>query len=199
MSDTAIPSAKQPAGKFWAVFVASKIATGVTLLLKNKYNYDLDPAAAVELSGDVLALITWLTTANLVSVVKGWIMDWKDIVKTWRSPVLILFALFSLSACSTLNSIFPDYPKQVAVLEVAMATAEHTALIYTNLPVCGKTAATLCRTPAITAKVGSYDMAAWTAIQAARTAEDQTSFAAAQTAVDAFKSITNGLNVGVPQ
>lgn len=106
---------------------------------------------------------------------------------------LFILPLFLLMGCSTVNEMFTDYPKQVAIAEASLATAEHTALIYVNLPVCGKTTAVACRTPAITAKIGAYDQTAFTAIQAARVAEDQTSIDAAMTAINALKSVTDTL------
>lgn len=111
---------------------------------------------------------------------------------------LALIALLLLAGCSTVSDIFQDYPKQVAILEASLTTAEHTALIYVSLPVCGKTRALACRTPAITAKIGAFDEAAYTAVQAARVAETQTSIEAANTAITALRSITDTLP-GVPQ
>lgn len=113
--------------------------------------------------------------------------------------LLLLFAFVALTGCSTIQELYDDYPKQVATMEVGLATAEHTALIYVSLPVCGKTSAVLCRTPAMTQKIGAYDMAAYTAVTAARQAEDETSVAAAQTAVAAYQQIVSGLSVGVKQ
>lgn len=121
-------------------------------------------------------------------------------VSPMRFPhqVLILFGILSLTlgACSTIQSIYTDVPKEVATMEAALATAEHTALIYVSLPVCGKTSALACRTPAVTAQIGAADMAAYTAIQAARTAETQDAVDAAQTALTAYQTITNGLSIG---
>lgn len=108
---------------------------------------------------------------------------------------LLLIALICLAGCSTIKDTFTDYPKQVAVLQSSLATAEHTALIYVNLPVCGKTSALACRTPAITKKIGAYDEVAYNALKAARVAEDQTSLQAAMTAVDALHSVTDTLPV----
>lgn len=110
---------------------------------------------------------------------------------------LLLFSvLLALSACSTIQELYSDIPKQVATMEVALATAEHTALIYASLPVCGKTTAVLCRTPAVTAKIGAADTAAYTAIEAARQAETEDTLNAAQTALTAYQQIVSGLNTG---
>lgn len=106
---------------------------------------------------------------------------------------LLIAPLLCLMGCSTIKDVFTDYPKQVAILEASLATAEHTALIYVNLPVCGKTPAIACRTPAITKKIGAYDEAAYTAVKAARMSEDQTSIQAAMTAIDALHSVTDAL------
>jgi hypothetical protein len=107
--------------------------------------------------------------------------------KLFIVPVL----LAGLVACSTISEAFQDYPKEVAILQASLATAEHTALIYAALPVCGKTSAVACRTPDITKKIGAYDEAAYTAVAAARVAEDETSIQAAQTAIEALRSLTS--------
>lgn len=109
---------------------------------------------------------------------------------------LALIALLAFTSCSTIEQLYTDIPKQVATMEAALATAEHTALIYVSLPVCGKTTALACRTPAVTRQIGAADMAAYTAIQAARQAETQTALEAAQTALSAYQQITSGLNIG---
>lgn len=106
---------------------------------------------------------------------------------------LLIIGLVCLAGCATIKETFTDYPKEVAVLEASLATAEHTALIYVNLPVCGKTTAIACRTPAITKKIGAYDETAFNALKAARVAEDQTSLQAAMTAIDALHSVTDTL------
>lgn len=109
---------------------------------------------------------------------------------------IALIALLTLSGCETVQEIFPDVPKQVAVLEASLAAADHTALIYVTLPVCGKTTAVLCRTPDITVKMGAAEQAAYVAVNAARQAETQDSVTAASTAVGALKSMTDSLQVG---
>lgn len=108
----------------------------------------------------------------------------------------IIPILAVLAGCSTIESIYTDVPKQVATMEAALTLAEHTAVIYTTLPVCGKTSALACRTPTVTKQIGAADMAAYTAIEAARTAETQSAVDAAQTALTAYQTITNGLNIG---
>lgn len=110
--------------------------------------------------------------------------------------IILLTAIALLAGCSTIESIYTDVPKEVATMEAALATAEHTALIYVSFPVCGKTSAILCRTPSVTAQIGAADQAAFTAIEAARQAETQTAVDAAQTALAAYQSIAAGLNIG---
>lgn len=109
---------------------------------------------------------------------------------------LLLAAIVLLAGCSAIQNIYTDIPKQVATMEAALATAEHTALIYVSFPVCGKTSAILCRTPTVTAQIGAADQAAYTAIQAARQAETQDAVDAASTALSAYQQITSGLNIG---
>lgn len=111
--------------------------------------------------------------------------------------LLIIASLMCLACCSTIEQIYADVPKQVATLEVALAAAEHSALVYVSLPVCGKTSALLCRTPTVTKQIGAADQAAYTAVMAARQAETQDAVNAAQTAISAYQQIVNGLNVGV--
>lgn len=109
---------------------------------------------------------------------------------------LLLTGLLALCACSTIEQLYTDVPKEVAVAQATLAAAEHTALIYVSLPVCGKTAAVLCRDPALTKKLGGADTVAFNAVQAARQAETQTALEAAQTALNLLTSITNNLPVG---
>lgn len=109
---------------------------------------------------------------------------------------LILLTFLALTSCSTIEQLYTDVPKQVATMEASLATAEHAALVYVSLPVCGKTTALACRTPSVTAQIGAADMAAYTAIEAARTAETQDAVDAAQTALTAYQQITSGLNIG---
>lgn len=106
---------------------------------------------------------------------------------------VLIIGLLALAGCSTIEQMYTDVPKQVAVLEASLATAEHAALVYVSLPVCGKTSAVLCRTPDLTKKLGAADAAAYTAIEAARTAETQDALSAAQTALNALQALTNNL------
>lgn len=112
---------------------------------------------------------------------------------------LILTAVIILCACSTIQELYADVPKGVAEAQATLAAAEHTALIYVNLPVCGKTAATLCRSPDITKKIGTADTIAYNAVQAARQAETQNTLDAALTALKLLTSITDNLPTGVAQ
>lgn len=108
---------------------------------------------------------------------------------------LALIAIISLAGCSSIESIYTDVPKGVATAQASLAAAEHTALIYTALPVCGKTSATLCRDPVITAKIGVADNVAFNAVEAAYKAETQDTLNAALTAVNALNSLTDALPV----
>lgn len=108
---------------------------------------------------------------------------------------IVIIALLVLGACSTIKDLYTDLPKQVAEAQASLAAAEHTALIYAALPVCGKTSATLCRDPSITAKIGAADTVAFNAVEAAYKAEDETTLQAAMTALSLLTSITNSLPV----
>jgi hypothetical protein len=111
--------------------------------------------------------------------------------------LLIIASLFIVTGCSTLSEIYTDYPKQVATLQASLAAAEHTALIYVappEPPAFGTTSPVLRRDPAIIAKIGVYDMAAFEAIEAAKATESQTKLQAAQTAIDALTAITKILS-----
>lgn len=110
-----------------------------------------------------------------------------------------LLTLLSLTACDTIEAIYTDVPKGVAEAQATLAAAEHTALVYAALPVCGTTSSPLCRDKAITAKIGEIDNEAYIAVQAARQAETQTALSAAMTALNALTAITNNLPVGAAQ
>lgn len=109
--------------------------------------------------------------------------------------LLLIATLMCLASCSTIENLYTDVPKEVATMEAALATADQAAMIYLDFPVCGKTTAIACRTPSVTAKIGSAASAAYTAVQAARQAETQNAVDAAQTALVAYQAITNGLNI----
>ena len=106
---------------------------------------------------------------------------------------LVIIALLSLGACSTIQDMYSDVPKGVATAQASLAAAEHTAVMYASLPVCGHTSATLCRDPAITAKIGVADNVAFNAVEAAYKAETQTALSAAMTALAALTSLTDNL------
>jgi hypothetical protein len=110
--------------------------------------------------------------------------------------ILLAATLFALAACSTIENLYTDVPTEVATLEAALAAAEHTALAYTTLPPCGKTAALACRDPAFTAKIGQADMLAYTAVKAARQAETRDALGAAQTALTTYQQLITELKVG---
>ncbi len=106
---------------------------------------------------------------------------------------LLMIGIIMLSGCSTIESIYTDVPKGVATAEATLAAAEHSALIYVSLPVCGKTAAILCRDPSITVKIGTANTVAYNAVMAARQAETQDALNAAMTALNALTDITDHL------
>lgn len=113
-----------------------------------------------------------------------------------RYPLfLAAFALLAFTGCSTISDLVTDYPKEVATLEASLAAADSTAMIYLTLPVCGKTTATLCRAPSVSAKIGTAEAAAYAAVTAAYTAEDETTVEAATTAVGLLQSLVSGLPV----
>lgn len=109
---------------------------------------------------------------------------------------LALFIILIMTSCSSIESLYPDIPKAVATAQVSLAAAEHTALIYASLPLCGKTKAILCRTSLITQKITVADKAAFDALSVARLAETQDKLDAAMTAISALTSITNTLQIG---
>lgn len=110
---------------------------------------------------------------------------------------LLLLGLLSVTACSTIEQIYTDVPKGVATAQASLAAAEHTALIYVNLPVCGKTMAKLCRDPAITAKIGVADTVAYNAVETAYQAESQDALNAALTALKGLTDLTDNLPTAV--
>lgn len=109
---------------------------------------------------------------------------------------LLISAFLVLAACSTIQQLYTDVPKEVATAQASLAAAEHTALIYASLPACGKAGVILCRDPAVTKKIGAADTVAFNALQAARQAETETALQAAQTAIGLLTSITNNLPTG---
>ena len=109
-----------------------------------------------------------------------------------RKQVLLL-AFLAFAGCSTLQEMYTDLPKAIASAKASLAAAEHTALIYVSLPVCGKTTATLCRDPAITAKIGVADNIAFNAVETADKAQSQDALNAAITAVAGLTNLTDNL------
>ena len=110
-----------------------------------------------------------------------------------KSRMLILGCFLSIAACSTISDLYTDVPKGVAAAQASLAAAEHSALIYASLPVCGKTSATLCRDAAITAKIGVADNIAFNAVEAAYKAESQDALNAALTTIKALTGLTDNL------
>lgn len=104
-----------------------------------------------------------------------------------------LIAMTILGGCSTIESLYTDVPKGIAEAQATLAAAEHTALIYASLPICGKTSAILCRDPSLTAKIKAADELAFDAVEAAYKAETQNALDAAITALGLLTSITNTL------
>lgn len=107
-----------------------------------------------------------------------------------------MILLLALMSCSTIEEIYTDVPKQIAEAQATLAAADHTALMYASLPVCGKTTAILCRDPAITKKIKAANDIAFAAVQAAYAAKSQDALDAAITALNALTSITNNLPSG---
>lgn len=109
---------------------------------------------------------------------------------------LLIIGLMLLASCSTIESMYTDVPKGVALAQTTLAAAEHTALIYASLPACGKTTSILCRNPSVTKQIGAADEAAYSAVQAAYQAETQDALNAAITALKALTNITDHLPSG---
>lgn len=106
---------------------------------------------------------------------------------------IVLITVLALAGCSSIESIYTDVPKEVAELQVALATAETGADAYINLPKCGSTSASLCHSPSVVLQIDADKTAAVTAVNAARVAETQDMVDAAQTAVTAYQNVVNAL------
>lgn len=106
---------------------------------------------------------------------------------------IILAAVIVLGGCSMLSDIFPSMQNRVAALESAYTGAEHIAVAYVRLPTCTGSGLTLCKKSSVVIQIASADNAAYLAIKATRAAENETTFSAAQSAVDTFSGITSSL------
>lgn len=112
--------------------------------------------------------------------------------------LILLFAAFTLVSCSTIEEMYTDVPKSVAVAQATLITAEHAAADYAKLDVCGKTKAHICRNPVVTAQIGALDATAYTAVDTAYKMETQDALNAALTALGALTSVTDNLpSIGV--
>lgn len=95
-------------------------------------------------------------------------------------------------ACSTLEEYVPSLPKDVATLEIGLTAADQLALAYVSRPLCGSPkAGQFCSQIDIVRKIKAASNIAYTAVKAAEKAENQNTLAAAQTALDAYKQITD--------
>ena len=74
-----------------------------------------------------------------------------------------------LAGCAAQQPATTGLSNGVAAAEIALTSAEKTALIYTKLPRCP--AASLCSTQAAVDKIKAADNTAFIAVQAARTNE----------------------------
>lgn len=109
---------------------------------------------------------------------------------------LALLAAFLLlpvvGACDTISSYIPSLPQDVATLEIGLTAADQLALAYISQPVCGSPkAGPVCSQIAIVRKIKTASDAAYAAVKAAEKTENQNTLAAAQTALDAYKQITD--------
>ena len=116
-----------------------------------------------------------------------------------KSKLLVICAFLALTSCSTVQELYTDIPAGVAQAEADMTLAVHAAKIYDKLPVCGKTAAKICRDVQVDAKIEKYIDNAYIAIKAADKAQTQDLLNAAITAVTAVRAITDNLPTGDAQ
>lgn len=114
-----------------------------------------------------------------------------------RLAAVATIALIALAGCSTISDIFPSVNNKVAALESAYtsAAALEQAYLDPRVPYCTGTGVKLCKTRAVVTQLNASDNAAYLAIKAARSAEDDTTYGAALAAVNTFQSITNTLPV----
>lgn len=100
----------------------------------------------------------------------------------------------AVGACSTVEDYIPSLPKDVATLEIGLTAADQLALAYISQPLCGSPkAGQLCSQIAIVRKIKIASDAAYAAVKAAEKAENQNTLAAAQTALSAYKQITDSI------
>lgn len=109
-------------------------------------------------------------------------------------------ALMALGGCSVLSDIFPSMANKVAALESGYtATAGlEAAYLDPKVPFCNGNGIKICKTVSGVQSVLAADNTAFLAIKAARTAEDETTYTAAQSALTAFQGVTNGLPTTTP-
>lgn len=107
--------------------------------------------------------------------------------------VIVFVVMISLSGCSTISENAPSIKNQVALAQETFITAESLADFYKSWPLCGKPgspAKPACADIKNIIMLGGYREHAFAALKAARVAEDQTTLAAAITAVNAFRDVT---------
>ncbi len=89
----------------------------------------------------------------------------------------------------------------VLSLESGLTAAEHAALVYTSLPPCSGSAATLCAAPATVTAIKAADNKAYAAVTTAQTAVDadpQGAQTATQAAVNDATAALAALKAAVP-
>ena len=69
-----------------ASIVSAGVAVHVASYVKSHYNMVLSEEQMNLLEMSVVGFFVWLTPQNVIATIKGLIFDWKDLVKTWKSP-----------------------------------------------------------------------------------------------------------------
>lgn len=112
-----------------------------------------------------------------------------------RLTAVALCAILALTGCESISSMFPSVKNKVAGLESGYTAAAGLEMAYLDpkVPYCNGVGIKLCKTRSGIQQVMAADNTAYLAIKAARTAEDESTFLAAQSALTAFQAITDGL------
>lgn len=84
MTDATPP--KPGSGKLLASMAASAIVIHGAAYIRSHYNFDTDQETMLDAEAAIIAFWVWLTPANIIAAIKGFISDWRDIVKAWRQP-----------------------------------------------------------------------------------------------------------------
>lgn len=113
----------------------------------------------------------------------------------FRLTAVAFCAVLALSGCSTISQIFPSVKNKVAGLESAYTGAAGFEMAYLDpkVPYCNGTGIKICKTRSGVQQVLAADNTAYLAIKAAREVEDESTFVAAQSALNAFQAITDSL------